>query len=227
MNTATRGFNLDDLLQKELRRRLGTVEGPSPQPSQSAYHAAFLAGQTAISPFPPSVAFALTRAAAVVLAVALAIVGGSALAAASAGHGNPAAWGKTVTAAVANCMDQLRGEQHGIGQCVSAVARQHGEEERTSHPASAAPANHPGSTPDESGPTGVPNNGQSEQPESRFMKQSKHEVESTGQSESHPEGQSKNHPTAPPEGVPGGPPANRPASGSSHSTRAPSPPPHP
>lgn len=222
MNTeGSGGFNLHDLLEKELRRRLGTVEGPCPEASQSAYHAAFLAGRTAVSSSSPPAAFAFTKIAAALLAVALVIVGGSAFASASSGRANPAAWGKTVTAAVTNCMDRLKGEQHGIGQCVSAVAKQHGEEERTSHSASGARANPPGSAPGENGLTGAPTDQQTGQPENRSTRQPKNDHDSTGQP--------KSHPTGPPNGVPAGPPANRtPASGGPHSTRAPaSPPPHP
>jgi hypothetical protein len=55
---------------------------------------------------------------------AIVVGGGSAAAAMSIGGPNPTLWGKTVTTVVTNCRDQLRADQHGIGDCVSAIARQ-------------------------------------------------------------------------------------------------------
>ena len=78
-------------------------------------------------------AAASTKAAAGLAVAALAVGGGSIAATAATGTTNPAVWGKTVTAAVATCKDKLTDSQHGIGQCVSAVAKQKGAEERAKH----------------------------------------------------------------------------------------------
>jgi len=45
---------------------------------------------------------------------------------ATTGSLNPANWGQQVTTQVANCKAQLADGQHGIGDCVSGFASQHG-----------------------------------------------------------------------------------------------------
>jgi hypothetical protein len=45
---------------------------------------------------------------------------------ATTGSLNPTNWGQQVTTQVANCKAQLADGQHGIGDCVSALASQHG-----------------------------------------------------------------------------------------------------
>lgn len=54
------------------------------------------------------------------------------------GSPNPANWGQQVVAQVAKCKAALQTGQHGIGQCVSAFARQHGEQQQADHRASGA-----------------------------------------------------------------------------------------
>ena len=44
-----------------------------------------------------------------------------------------AVWGATVTKTVASCKDGLKDGQHGIGHCVSAVAKTHGPAMRAEH----------------------------------------------------------------------------------------------
>jgi hypothetical protein len=54
----------------------------------------------------------------------LAVAGaGAVTATAATGSPNPAVWGKTVTAAVTTCKNDLKDGVHGIGPCVSAVAK--------------------------------------------------------------------------------------------------------
>jgi hypothetical protein len=80
-----------------------------------------------------------------VATLALAVAGGSVAAFATTGSPNPGVWGKTVTAAVANCKAQLRDSQRGIGQCVSDVAQRNGVQERAEpSKASEARENKPG-----------------------------------------------------------------------------------
>jgi hypothetical protein len=80
-----------------------------------------------------------------VATLALAVAGGSVAAIATTGSPSPGVWGKTVTAAVANCKAQLRDSQRGIGQCVSDVAQRHGVQERAEpSKASEARENQPG-----------------------------------------------------------------------------------
>ncbi|HLQ62041.1 MAG TPA: hypothetical protein VK131_09270 [Candidatus Acidoferrales bacterium] len=90
-----------------------------------------------------------TAAKAVAVAVAAILVAAGAASAAT-GSPNPAVWGATVTQAVADCKNALQPGQHGIGQCVSAVARTHGPTVSAEHRASPARTNEP------SHPTGKP-----------------------------------------------------------------------
>ena len=74
------------------------------------------------------------RAAIVVVAVALGLMATTVLAAAAVtGSANPQAWGQYVNDAVSTCKSELTSGQHGIGQCVSAIARQKGPKERNQH----------------------------------------------------------------------------------------------
>ena len=76
------------------------------------------------------------RAAMVVLAAAVGLMATTVLAAAAAavtGSANPQAWGQYVSDAVSTCKSELANGQHGIGQCVSAIARQKGPQESSQH----------------------------------------------------------------------------------------------
>jgi hypothetical protein len=74
------------------------------------------------------------RAAIVAVAVAIGLIGSTALAAAAVtGSANPQAWGQYVSDAVATCKSELASGQHGIGQCVRAIANQKGSQERDQH----------------------------------------------------------------------------------------------
>jgi hypothetical protein len=127
------GFDLDSQLERELRRQIGSLSGTRPFASQSAYHAAFLqASRTDLRSRLASVAS--SKVAAGLAVAALAVGGGSLAAAAATGSTDPVVWGKTVTAAVDQCKDQLSNGIHGIGECVSQVAKQKGAEARADRP---------------------------------------------------------------------------------------------
>jgi len=152
------GFDLDRPLEQELQKSVGGLTGPSSAPSQSAYHV-FAIGGKSMSLFSSLTAAASTKAAAGLAIAALVVGGGAVAATAATGSPNPTVWGKTVTAAVATCKGDLQPGDHGIGPCVSAVAKQKGVQERDAHSASAARENHPTGRPSDlpSGkPTGVP-----------------------------------------------------------------------
>ena len=69
----------------------------------------------------------------------LAVAGaGAVTATAITGSPNPAVWGKTVTAAVTACKNDLKDGEHGIGPCVSDVAKLKGKQESGQHSASSA-----------------------------------------------------------------------------------------
>jgi hypothetical protein len=185
------GFDIDDLLERELQRRVGSLRGPSPRVDQSVYHAVLATGGKTMS-FSTLTAAASTKAAGGLAAAALLVGGGTAAAAAATGSTNPDVWGKTVTAAVATCKGDLKAGQHGIGPCVSAQAKKKGAQERAAHAASAARENEP---------TGAA------------------ALHPTGAPTSHPTGAPSSHPTGAPSGVPAGPPASiPPGSGSGHPT---------
>lgn len=75
-----------------------------------------------------------TRVVVAFAAAALALAGTTAIAAAAAtGSANPVVWGQYMQNVVTTCRDQLQSGQHGIGQCVSAAARQKGAQEREQH----------------------------------------------------------------------------------------------
>jgi hypothetical protein len=148
------GFDLDELLERELRRHVAGLRAPSPRADQAAYRAVATTGGKRMPLLSSLTAFASSKAAVGLATAALVVGGGSVAAAAATGSANPSDWGKTVTAAVASCKAKLGADQHGIGRCVSAVASQKGQEER-SEQASAARQNHPPSTPS-AHPTGPP-----------------------------------------------------------------------
>ena len=139
------------------------------------------------------------------LVAAMTLAAGGSIAAAASGSPNPADWGRTVTSAVASCKDKLGDGQHGIGQCVSAVAREHGAAQRAAHssahpgtPASpAARAHESRPSPSPSAEPGGKRNG------------------------AHGQGQPGSVPSGPPSGVPGGPPSDTPAAshGNGHTPR--------
>jgi hypothetical protein len=149
------GFDLDELLERELRRHVAGLRVPSPRADQAAYRAVAAHGGKRM-PLLSSLTAAASSKAAVGLATAALVVGGGSVAAAAAtGSANPSDWGKAVTQAVASCKANLGEDQHGIGRCVSATAKLKGQAERSEHAASAARQNPPAGSPN-THPTGAP-----------------------------------------------------------------------
>jgi len=148
-------FDLDQLLERELRRHVAGLQVPSPRADQAAYRTAAAIGGKGMPLLSSLTAAASSKAAIGLATAALVIGGGSVAATAATGSANPATWGKTVTDAVSSCKSKLGDDQHGIGRCVSAVASRKGQEERSEQAASAARQNHPASTPG-AHPTGAP-----------------------------------------------------------------------
>jgi hypothetical protein len=74
------------------------------------------------------------RAAIVLVAAAIGLMATTVLAAAAVtGSANPQAWGQYVSDAVSTCKSELASGEHGIGQCVRAIARQKGPQESDQH----------------------------------------------------------------------------------------------
>ena len=99
----------------------------APAPSGAPYRAVPPAGGFRRLPRP-------ARSAIVAVAVAVGLIGSTALAAAAVtGSANPQAWGQYVSDAVSTCKSELVSGQHGIGQCMRAIAHQKGSQERDQH----------------------------------------------------------------------------------------------
>ena len=194
------GFEFDELLESELRQRIGVLRGPRPWAGQAAYRAVAATGGKTMPLLSTLAAAASSKAAAGLATAALVVGGGTAAAAVATGSTDPGAWGKMVTEAVTTCKNDLQDGQHGIGQCVSAKASQRGQEHRSSHAASAARQELPASA------------------------QSGHP---TGKPATHP-GAPATIPSGKPSGVPAGPPPSvPPAGGGTHPTGPPVVPPTP
>jgi len=116
--------DLDGVLEHELQRQVGGMRGPSPAVSQSTYDAFASGGRKMTWKY---------KAVASLVAAGLALAGGAVAAAAATGSSDPSVWGATVTKTVASCKDGLKDGQHGIGHCVSAVAKTHGPAMRAEH----------------------------------------------------------------------------------------------
>jgi hypothetical protein len=105
-------------LQRELRRTLGPISGPSPRARQAAYRRGTRKG-------PGLALFATGRIAAVGIAVVLALGAGSAVASATTGSANPAQWGEAVVQVVKTCDAAMHAGPGDVGQCVDGLARVH------------------------------------------------------------------------------------------------------
>ncbi len=89
------------------------------------------------------------------LTVAALALGTAGAEAAITGSANPSNWGQQVVQQVQKCKDALAPGSHGIGECVSTFASQHGQQVSSDHRASPARGDHtPGAPTDH--PTGPP-----------------------------------------------------------------------
>jgi hypothetical protein len=207
------GLDLEQLLEKELQKAAGRLQGPSPLARQSAYHAVSAAGGFALSPLSSFLALVTTKAA-VAAAAATIVVGGAAVGTVATGSPNPTVWGQAVVTAVQGCKaaeaandatasgartsgSQASAARQNVGQCVSAFAKQHGIDQRALHSkASDARENHPTGKPTDhpgNNPTDHPHGQPSDVP--------------GGKPSDVPHGQPSDHPGGPPSGVPGGKPS--------------------
>jgi hypothetical protein len=208
------GLDLDRLLEQELHKAAGKLQGPHPLAGQSAYHAVFAAGGIALSPLSSILALVTTKAA-VAAAAATIVVGGAAVGTVATGSPNPVNWGQAVVTAVQGCKameaandatasdtsttgSHASAARQNVGQCVSAFAKKQGAAQRALHSkASDARENHPTGKPsDHPGkPTDHPKGKPSDVP--------------NGKPSGVP-GQSGNHSGGQPSTVPGGKPSSKP-----------------
>ena len=99
--------------------------------------------------------------------------------AAVTGSPDPTNWGQQVTQQVKTCKAQLQPGQHGIGECVSDFANQHGKQVSAAH--SQAGANSHANSHASGAPTGSPSPGDHGQPSSP-----PHPTPGSGHSGTHP-----------------------------------------
>ena len=130
----------DRWLDSQLQQHASAHVGPSPLPAQAAYHAAYVKAGTRL-PLIAKVAALLTTKAAIGVAAATLAVGAAGVSeTAITGSANPSDWGKQVVKQVTTCKDALAPGSHGIGQCVSSFASQHGQDSSAEHRATPTPA---------------------------------------------------------------------------------------
>jgi hypothetical protein len=127
--------DFDRNIERELGRVLGPVESSSSIPAWNApisggFMKGILGGTGAAIAAKVVTGFAIG---------ALAAVGATETA--ITGSVNPNDWGQQVVQQVAKCKAALQTGQHGIGQCVSAFAKQHGPTVSADHRASGARTN--------------------------------------------------------------------------------------
>lgn len=118
--------SFDQWLGQQLQLHASALGGPSPLPAQAQYHAAYLQGGVHLPLIAKIGAVLTTKAAIGVTAGVLAVGAASAGEAVITGSINPSDWGKQVVKQVNDCKAALTPGSHGIGQCVSEFASQHG-----------------------------------------------------------------------------------------------------
>jgi uncharacterized membrane protein YgcG len=160
----TNGINgFDGWLERELHQHAAQIAGPNPLPSQARYHAVAIAG-TALGALSFAILSTKTVTAAALSVVAI-VAAGATTEAVITHSTNPAVWGQQVVQQVDTCKAALPTGSHGIGECVSSFASQHGagspkhpnEGSSNGHPAGGPPSDHPKGGPPSSHPT--PGNG--------------------------------------------------------------------
>ncbi len=148
------GDGFDRWLEQQLQTQAVKQSGPSPMPAQAQYHAAYLQGGPHMSVLAKA-ATVVSAKGAIGLTVAALALGTAGAEAAITGSGNPSNWGQQVVQQVQKCKDALAPGSHGIGECVSTFASQHGQQVSSDHRASPARGDHtPGAPTDH--PTGPP-----------------------------------------------------------------------
>jgi len=141
------GGGFDQWLEQTLQQETAGRGGPSPDAAQATYHAAYLQGGLQMSGLATAASLISAKGAAG-LAVAVLAVGaaGATTETVVTGSANPSNWGQQVVKQVQTCKDALAPGSHGIGECVSTFAKQHGKQVSSEHRSSGAPTHHPSAT---------------------------------------------------------------------------------
>jgi hypothetical protein len=133
------GDNFDRWLGQQLQQSASVHHGPRPMPAQANYRATRIPGALVLA-LPAKVAALVTTKAAVGLTAGMLAMGvagaGEAVVTSSS---NPSDWGMQVVQQVQKCKSALAPGAHGIGQCVSAFASQHGQQVGSDHRATPTP----------------------------------------------------------------------------------------
>ncbi len=184
------GDEFDRWLEQQLQGSANGPIGPTPLPARARYHTASLQGSLYTS-FLVQVAALATTKATIGLTVGVLAVGaaGAAGEAAITGSANPSDWGHQVVQQVKQCKAALVPGTHGIGQCVSAFASQHGTQATDGHGATGHPTGEPTSH-----PTGKATSNPTDEPTSN------------------PQGKPTGKPTSDPHGKPSDQPHGKPSS---------------
>jgi hypothetical protein len=180
------GDSFDQWLGQELQQHAAAHRAPSPMPAQAQYHAAYLKGGLHV-PMLAKVAAVLTTKAALAATVGV-LVAAAAGEAVVTGSVNPADWGQQVVQQVQKCKDAIAPGSHGIGDCVSSFASQHGKKAGSDHRANPTPGQGQGNG---SGNANGNGNGHTPTPPD------KNHPTPPGQGGPHPTPPDKVHPTPP------------------------------
>lgn len=132
------GDSFDTWLDEQLQHHASATEGPSPMPAQAQYHSGHVKAAGHMS-FLAKAAALLTTKAAIGVAASVLVVSAAGSEAAITGSFNPSDWGQQVVNQVNKCKDALAPGSHGIGQCVSSFASQHGKQVSSEHRATPTP----------------------------------------------------------------------------------------
>jgi hypothetical protein len=132
-----RDAEFDGWLSRQLHLTLDAERGPRPRPADARYGAASRTGGSRLNAIRSSMMAAVGAKAALGGAV-VALAAGATAGTAATGSANPVNWGQHVVQVVQGCRQAARGGgsatgSHGIGDCVSDVAQQHGEQVRAQH----------------------------------------------------------------------------------------------
>jgi hypothetical protein len=128
--------DFDGWLDGELGRRLADVDPGyvAPRYLESRRGRPSLRRRAALLGGLPLPAIFATKAAAASLVVLAATGTGVAVTTAAGGNTDLQVWGQQVKDQVQKCKDALPAGEHGIGKCVSAFAKQHGQAQQSAHP---------------------------------------------------------------------------------------------
>jgi hypothetical protein len=132
------GDSFDTWLDEQLQHHASASEGPSPMPVQAQYHAAHVKAAGHMS-FLAKAAALLSTKAAIGVAASVLVVSAAGTEAVITGSFNPGDWGTQVVQQVNKCKVALAPGAHGIGQCVSSFASQHGKQVSSEHRATPTP----------------------------------------------------------------------------------------